>query len=98
MSTPLEQTEQVQLPHDEREVVLRVNFDDRDHDDCVYASLRFMRGPRHPHAGEWVYLLDDHGRGCLGRVESVRGWAARIVPQWAELTGGVDLGPPAETL
>jgi hypothetical protein len=94
----LEHTQGVQLPHEEREVVLRVNFEDRDHDGCVYASLRFMRGPRHPQAGEWVYLLDDKGRGCLGRVESVRGWAARIVPEWDSLMGGSDSSGPVETL
>jgi len=98
VSTPLEQTQHVKLPHDEREIVLRVNFEDRDHDGCVYASLRFLRGPRAPQTGEWVYLLDDRGRGCLGRVESVRGWAARIVPQWHELTGGVGGSGPPETL
>jgi hypothetical protein len=66
------------LPHDEREVVLRAGFHECDRDGRMWVSLRFLRGPRHPVEGETVYLLDGEGRGCLGRVVLVRGWAALV--------------------
>jgi hypothetical protein len=75
------------LPHDEREVVLRADFDDLDADDCCTVSLHFLRGPRHPRAGEWVYLLDGAGRGCVAQVESVTGWMARVRPDWDTWAG-----------
>jgi hypothetical protein len=69
------------LAFDEREIVLRADLGDLD-GECVWVSLRFMRGPRPPQSGEWVYLLDKSGRGCLGKVESVHGWVARVRPDW----------------
>ena len=71
------------LPHDEREIVVRADLDALDDDECVTVSLHFLRGPRHPVAGEPVYLLDRAGRGCVGRVESVHGWTARVRPDWS---------------
>jgi hypothetical protein len=68
----------------EREVVLRADFDQLDDEQCVWTSMRFMlKGPRHPREGEWVYLLDNRGRGCMGQVETLNGWSARIRPDWS---------------
>jgi hypothetical protein len=69
-----------ELDFEDREIVLRVDFDDVDDERCLWTSLHFMRGPRHPVAREWVYLLDSRGRGCMGQVESVTGWLARVRP------------------
>jgi len=69
-----------ELAYGEREVVLRADFDDRDADGCCLVSLRFLRGPRAPVAGETVYLLDGIGRGCVGEVVQVFGWSARVRP------------------
>ena len=70
----------VELPLDfqHREVVLRADFDDLDDEGCIWVSLRFLRGPRHPRAGETVYLLGTRGRACMGEVTSVHGWVARV--------------------
>ena len=72
----------VELPLDfaHREVVLRADFDDVDDEGCLWVSLRFLRGPRHPVAGECVYLLGTQGRACMGEVTSVHGWVARVRP------------------
>jgi hypothetical protein len=75
------------LPHDEREVVLRADFDALDADDCCWVSLHFLTGPRRPRAGDWVYLLDGRGGGCLGRIDAVHGWIARARPDWGSWRG-----------
>ena len=63
----------------EREVVLRANLDDADADRCVWTSMRFlMRGPRHPRVGELVFVIDSKSGGCMGRVEELNGWTARV--------------------
>jgi len=67
------------LDFEEREIVLRADFAELDSGDRLWASLRFiLKGPRPPREGEWVYLMDHEGRGCLGRVDSIRGWMARV--------------------
>jgi hypothetical protein len=67
------------LDFDEREVVLRANLDEADADRCVWTSMRFfMRGPRHPRVGELVFVIDTKSGGCMGRVEELNGWMARV--------------------
>jgi hypothetical protein len=62
-----------------REVVLRANLAEADADGCVWASMRFiMNGPRHPRAGELVFLIDTSGGGRMGRVVELNGWTARV--------------------
>ena len=68
------------LPFDEREVVLRANLSDVDEEGCLWVSLRFMRGPTHPREGDTVYLLDPDGGGSLGEVVLLNGWVARVKP------------------
>jgi hypothetical protein len=81
-----------ELDFGEREIVLRADFDSLDEDACLEASVRFiMSGPRAPRKGEWVYLLDERGDGCLGQIESISGWSARIRPDWETWAGA---GPP----
>ncbi len=84
------------LDFDEREVVLRADFTQLDDEKCVWTSMRFMlKGPRHPREGEWVYLIDEDGRGCVGLVESVSGWIARVRPDWASWVPQGELPPGA---
>jgi hypothetical protein len=75
------------LPHEEREVVLRADFDGLDADQGCWVSLHFLRGPGRPRAGDWVYLLDCRGSGCLGTVDEVHGWLARVRPDWTTFKG-----------
>jgi hypothetical protein len=76
------------LEFEEREIVLRTEFTDLDDEDCVEASMRFlMNGPRMPREGEWVYLLDRQGNGCLGQIDSISGWMARVKPDWNSWAG-----------
>jgi hypothetical protein len=87
-----------ELQFREREIVLRADFSALDYEQCLDLSVRFiMEGPRAPRAGEWVYLLDDRGCGCMGCVESVDGWIARVRPDWATWSGGekppIDIPP-----
>ncbi len=70
-----------------REFVLRADFDLLDDEGCSWVSMRFLRGPRPPHEGEMVYLLDGKGNGCMGRVEAVNGWYACVKPDWSTWTG-----------
>jgi hypothetical protein len=80
----------------EREVVLRADFDQLDDEQCVWTSIRFMlKGPRHPREGEWVYLLDNRGRGCMGRVEKLNGWTVRVRPDWSSWVPADDRPPAA---
>jgi hypothetical protein len=83
------------LRYEEREVVLRADFESVDADDCCWVSLHFIRGPRRPRAGEWVYLLDGRGNGCLAVVDQVHGWIARVKPDWG--TWGGPIAPRART-
>jgi hypothetical protein len=71
-----------------REYVLRTDFDLLDDDGLSRVSVRFMRGPRAPYAGEVVYLIDELGRGCVGSVERVEGHYACVRPDWSTFTGG----------
>ena len=68
------------LDFEEREIVLRADFDEVDDEGCIWVSLHFLRGPRHPRPGETVYLLGTRGRACLGEVTSLHGWVARVRP------------------
>ena len=52
-----------------------------------------MRFQRHstvdpPQSGDLVYLLDDKGSGCAGRVQQVDGWYVCVRPDWSTWTGG----------
>jgi hypothetical protein len=81
-------TDDHELDFREREIVLRADFDSLDDDRCVWVSLRFiMQGPRAPREGEWVYLLDKRGDGCLGKVEAINGWEACVRPDWETWAG-----------
>ena len=90
------------LDFDQREVVLRVDFDDLDDEGCLHVSMHFMNGPRHPLKGEPVYLMDCNGDGCAADVLDVTGWSARVRPDWSTWIGRRDLpagvrrvpGPP----
>jgi hypothetical protein len=76
------------LDFGKREVVLRADLGDRDEDDCIWTSMRFlMRGPRPPRPGEPVVLVDVEGGSCVGRVVSVCGWEARVRPDWRTWSG-----------
>jgi hypothetical protein len=80
--------EERQLDFAEREIVLRANFAELDDEECLDVSVRFiMQGPRQPRPGEWVYLLDRGGCGCLGQVQLVEGWMARVKPDWSSWVG-----------
>jgi hypothetical protein len=68
-----------ELNFDQREIVLRANFDEADEQHCVWTSVRFiMSGPRHPRVGEAVFLMDSDGSGRVGWVEELNGWMARV--------------------
>ena len=71
----------------ERQWVRMADYERLDDRGCLRISLRFDRGPRPPRPGEYVYLLDAEGRGCVGTVESVERWHARVRPDWATCTG-----------
>ena len=82
------------LDFGEREVALRADLGDRDGDDCIWTSVRFlMRGPRPPRPGESVMLVDVAGGSCIGRVVSLAGWNVCIRPDWRTWSATSD--PPA---
>lgn len=75
------------FPFDEREIVLRADFDRIDEGNVLSVPVRFEDGPRPPTRGEFVYLLDGTGNGCVGFVAKVRDDVARILPVLETFTG-----------
>jgi hypothetical protein len=71
----------------DREIALRVDFDDIDEEGFVVTSVRFMLGPRHPVEGDLVFLADSRGNSCFGKVHALSGWLARIEPDWTSWHG-----------
>jgi hypothetical protein len=74
-------------PPAEREWVRLADFDRLDDEGRCWISLRFHPAPRPPRPGEYIYLLDAEGRGCVGTVERVEGWQAAVRPDWRTWTG-----------
>lgn len=69
------------LPFGQREVVLRADFAQFDPDgDVLSVPLRDGPGPRPPRPGEFVYLLDGEGNGCVAYCAKVRDGVARLRP------------------
>jgi len=66
--------------YDQREIVLRADFDAIDERGVLSVPIQFENGPRPPERGEFVYLLDGSGNGCVGYVAKVRDDVARILP------------------
>ena len=64
------------------------DFELVDNDGCLWISLRFLRDLRPPRRGEFVYLIDYEGHGCVGTVEGVEGWYVCVRPDWATWMGG----------
>jgi hypothetical protein len=80
------------LPFDQREIVLRADFEELDEAGVLSVPVRFDGGPRPPARGEFVYLLDGAGSGCVGYVAKLRDAVARVMPVWETWTG--PLQPP----
>ena len=76
----------------QRELVLRADFDLLDDDSCSWVSLRFVSQLRAPAEGDVVYLIDSLGRGCVGTVEKVEGHYACVRPDWSTFTGPLPSG------
>ena len=68
------------LPFTEREIVLRADFDRLEEGNILSVPVRFDGGPRAPQRGEFVYLLDGTGNGCVAYVAKVRDDVARVMP------------------
>jgi hypothetical protein len=72
---------------DEREIVLRADFDRIEEGGVLSVPVRFDGGPRPPQRGEFVYLLDGTANGCVGYVAKVRDGVARVLPVLETWTG-----------
>lgn len=74
------------------ELIMLVDFDDRDEDGLLLASLRHTIGWRKPRVDDWVRLDDTEGRSCQGRIESIKdgatmkGGAIKVAPEWDTMT------------
>lgn len=55
-----------------------VDFNDRDPDGRLKASMRFASDGRVPEPGETVWTADDEGNRCRGTVSEVRGLVVLI--------------------
>jgi hypothetical protein len=94
------------FPFDEREVILRADFGTVEEGDVLSVPIRPDGPLRPPRAGEFVYLLDGAGNGCVAFCAKVREGIARVMlvlDTWNGRTapphrrrrddGGVHLGP-----
>jgi hypothetical protein len=67
------------FPFNEREVVLRADFGGVEDGDVLSVPVR-QEGPlRPPRSGEFVYLLDGAGNGCVAFCAKVRNGIARTM-------------------
>jgi hypothetical protein len=82
---------------EDREIALRVDFDEVDDDGCIRAPLRFMLGPRHAIEGDTLFLADRRGNSCIGTIESLAGWTARIELDFTTWSGPGDAPAARET-
>jgi hypothetical protein len=76
------------FPFQEREVVLRADFGDIEERNVLSVPLR-DEGPRPPERGEFVYLLDGAGNGCVAFCAKVRDGIARmllVIDTWSGRT------------
>jgi hypothetical protein len=67
------------FPFDEREIVLRADFADVEEGDVLSVPLRDEGPLRPPQRGEFVYLLDGAGNGCVALCSKVRDGIARVM-------------------
>jgi hypothetical protein len=54
-------------------LTFEVDYNDRDKDGRLMASMRFASSARFPDPGETVWTGDDEGNGCWGTVAAVDG-------------------------
>jgi|SRR5215210_865468 len=64
-------------------IILRVDFNARDRDGRLSGLLRYAMGSRKPKIGEWVWLMDGDGNGCLGKVVEVNDTLVKVEPNWS---------------
>ncbi len=64
------------------DLVLEVDFNQRDASDRVIASLRFSNSWHTPDVGEWIRLVDAEGDVCVGQVEEVHNLIVSIRADW----------------
>jgi hypothetical protein len=67
------------FPFDEREIVLRADFSRVEEGDVLSVPIHRDFGPRAPHKGEAVYLLDGNGNGCVALCRKLRDGVARML-------------------
>jgi hypothetical protein len=67
------------FPFDEREIVLRADFGAVEEDDVLSVAVRDDGPLRAPRGGEFVYLLDGAGNGCIAFCAKVRDGIARMM-------------------
>lgn len=70
----------------EDEIVLRVDFNNVASGGRIKASLRHASSDRRPEPGETVYIHDDEGNACQGRVDDVREQIVVVEPDWSSWT------------
>ncbi|MEA2443336.1 MAG: hypothetical protein QOJ12_628, partial [Thermoleophilales bacterium] len=67
------------FPFREREIVLRADFGAVEDGDVVSVPLSEDGPLRPPHRGEFAYLLDGAGNGCVALCAKVRDGIARVM-------------------
>ena len=81
------------------ELIMLVDFSDRDKDGLLLASSRHTIGLRKPRVGDWVRLDDTEGRSCRGRIASIKdgattkGGAIKVAPEWDTMVIYVPIPP-----
>ena len=63
------------------EIILTVDFNDLDENGRLPASMSLdVIGAVKPRTGQWVWLVDEEGPNCLGRVDRIDGELIEVTP------------------
>lgn len=74
--------------------IFEVDYNDRDREGRLLASLKFARPSQAPAVDDYVWTADEDGNGCWGTVVGVNGHSVHIDLDRATWTRGVQIDSP----
>jgi hypothetical protein len=77
-------------------ITFAVDYNDREPDGALLASMRFASSPWSPESGDLVWTADDEGNGCWGTVRATDGLLVTIDLDRATWTRQVEIDMPSD--